>query len=272
MDETAKDGQICLECGCARLENCREGLEMLPERRARVCPNRRGRIIEHRLAAASVPERYVGCTLDGFRSEGLAGAAQLAANREACRSYLDRFRLDGEARTARGLLLVGPAGTGKTHLLAAVLQAVIRGTGARGIFADFTSVCAQIQDSFDNPELSEAGVLRPLLETQVLALDELGARRPTPFVMDTLYLVINTRYARRLPTLFSTNHPPEAAATARPRLDRPAVRSSAAEIAEDAFEPLSLRIGSRITSRLFEATEHPALMFDQAADYRRLRS
>ena len=44
-----------------------------------------------------------------------------------------------------------------------------------------------------------------MTEAEVLVLDELGAQKPTAWVREILYLVINARYTRRLPTIFTTN-------------------------------------------------------------------
>ena len=78
--------------------------------------------------------------------------------------------------------------------------------GARP-FVEFTSLIHQIQSTFDpdSPE-SKRQVLDPLADAELLVLDELGAQQPTPWVRDILYLIINTRYTRRLPTLFTTNY------------------------------------------------------------------
>ena len=40
----------------------------------------------------------------------------------------------------------------------------------------------------------------------VLALDDMGAERSTPFAEDKLFQIINYRYEERLPTIITTSH------------------------------------------------------------------
>jgi DNA replication protein DnaC len=97
--------------------------------------------------------------------------------------------------------------------------------------------------------VSKSELLRPLLEVDLLVLDELGSQKPTTFVQDTLYYVINSRYNSELTTIFTTNY-----------YDRP---SDAKE------ESLEQRIGTRLRSRLSEMTE--IIELRGVADFRRDR-
>ena len=67
------------------------------------------------------------------------------------------------------LLLTGEPGSGKTHLAAAVLGALIRRYSLRGRFVDFSSLINQIQSTFDpaSPE-SKHDILDPVMEAELL--------------------------------------------------------------------------------------------------------
>ncbi len=75
-------------------------------------------------------------------------------------------------------------------------------------------------------------MLTPVIETEVLVLDELGATRPTDWVQDTMMQIIGKRYNDRRLTIITTNYTD--------------VRHTPAE------ETLEDRIGTRLRSRLYE--------------------
>jgi DNA replication protein DnaC len=197
---------------------------------------------QQRVAAASIPKRYEHCTLETFREKS-------TVLRNAKHRVQELVDLWPNLSDGRGLLLMGGCGVGKTHLAVAALLEIIRsGKPGRMMFSNFQDLIQEIQASFDDDQVpSKSELLRPLLEVDLLVLDELGSQKPTTFVQDTLYYVINTRYNEERATIFTTNY-----------FDRPAD-------AKD--EPLEQRIGTRLRSRLAEMAER--VEFTGATDHRR---
>jgi DNA replication protein DnaC len=172
------------------------GVEIVPGKGARPC-SCRGQDSRRLFAdAARIPKRYAKCTLENFKCEqvGHQKALQHARSLVADYPYVDR-----------GLLLIGPAGVGKTHLAVAILRGLLS-KGVPCLFFESGSLLKRIQDSY-NPvsRTSESSVLAPVYNAEVLVLDELGATIPTEWVRDTLYQVINTRYNDKKLTIFTTN-------------------------------------------------------------------
>ena len=193
-----------------------------------------------RAASASIPKRYVHCTLNNFNEK--ANVTLTSAKRKV-REFIDCW-----PSAERGLLLMGGCGAGKTHLAVSILQELIA-TNKPGkvLFSNFQDLIQEIQGSFSSDTApSKSEILAPLLQTDLLVLDELGSQKPTPFVQDILYYIINTRYNDEKVTIFTTNY-----------VDEPRMKGE---------ERLEDRIGERLRSRLYEMTERVII---EAEDYRR---
>jgi DNA replication protein DnaC len=222
------------------------------------------------MGRARLPNRYEHCDFDNFDtklydSENGPEFPKWNHALEQAKLVTEAFARDYPVGTDTGLLLMGPCGAGKTHLaVAALRQIVLR--GHTGLFYDYRELLKEIQGSY-NPEsqTSELGVLEPVLTTDVLLLDDLGANKPSAWAMETVGHILNSRYNERRITLLTTNYLDSAGPNTLPASTRHPLPSGQA-VSAAREDSLTDRLGMRIRSRLYEMCRTVELF---APDYRR---
>lgn len=185
------------------------GIRVLPEVDPPVPPTRE-EIVASTLAWAGVPARYADARFSNWRDTAGTRAALTAAQRVADRPA--------------NLVLVGPWGCGKTRLTASIMAARVErwldaypseiiedgpeGLVTRPAFASRFSGVPQLLDairrSYEYDD--EPDPLRPLLTAPLLILDDLGREKATDWVLERLYVLIDTRYGDHRPTVVTTNY------------------------------------------------------------------
>jgi DNA replication protein DnaC len=205
--------------------------------------SRSGRLMDE----ARIPARYSHCELEGFgltdnwRNESL----------ERAKSVAETYSREYPPSKPWGLLFMGPPGVGKTHLAVGIIRRLIREKSVPCLFRTFPDLLKEIQMSYSAVSMSsELSLLQPVLDAEVLLLDELGAQTPSAWVKETVGYILNYRYAENKTTILTTNY-----------LDQEDLKSPRKSVSYSLTE----RIGEPMRSRLYEMCK-PVVM--QGEDFR----
>ena len=110
----------------------------------------------------------------------------------------------------KGLFLIGPTGTGKTHLAAALAIHELR-RRRKVLFQSTTDILMEIKSTFSekNGNVTESRILNSFSRADLLVLDDFGVERVTDWTRQIFYTIINKRYTgRQAPTWPSTTPSP----------------------------------------------------------------
>ena len=197
--------------------------------------------------AAGIPKRYAGVSFEGFEAKLPRSHRSLQAALVTAKKFAEQYPIDTDGK---GLLFIGPNGTGKTTLAISLLKALLN-KGVDGLFVTYGELLKKVQNSY-NPSVreTELDILRPVFDAEILVIDELGSSKPTEWVMDTVGHILNSRYNDEKTTIITTNF-----ANERELISVPADLKEQQAI--DAWramykDNLGDRIGERMRSRLQE--------------------
>ncbi|MEX2246703.1 MAG: ATP-binding protein [Dehalococcoidia bacterium] len=204
----AEDEGVCPLCRGARFVRLRVEREHPDFGRAVPCrcaseesEAQRGERL-HRYAQIGALERLT------FRNLIARGRSAHPRDQEPYRRCVDDARAFAEAPDG-WLLLSGTSGCGKTHIAAAIVNRMLE-RGQPALFVVVPDLLDHLRAAYaPGAEMGYDELFERVRNTPVLVLDDLGTQAPTPWAQEKLFQIVNHRFNLRLPTVVTTNLPPE---------------------------------------------------------------
>jgi DNA replication protein DnaC len=138
-----------------------------------------------------------------FQSFNTKHNPQNAKVYRTCRDYAERFQVY-RSQENNSIGLVGPNGTGKTHLLAAIANELLR-QKVNVIFVYTPDLFDELRDCHENPDARLIDKLATLKSAEAVMFDDMARERLSPWVREQYDKIINYRSVNKLPTCFTTN-------------------------------------------------------------------
>ena len=142
--------------------------------------------------------RFSECTFENWMKRD-----ELQHAYEAAVAYVVNW--EKHLKNGNGLLFFGSVGTGKSHLAAAIVNALIQ-CGVTAIFQSTPDLLRRFRATYDEEsKIKESVLMEALVEVDLLVLDDIGAEKWTEYSEAQLYQIIDMRYRWKKPIIITTN-------------------------------------------------------------------
>jgi len=171
-------------------------------RTTHACRCRPKRIAEAkaRRLSAVIPRRYKDVGFDRFPVTEMPPHIVRDVRR-----YVDR--LDENLARGRGVWFVGDHGTGKTTL-AMLISSEALARGRSVAIYSLPRLLAEVRKTYEEgSDLSYLQLLDGLTSVDLLHVDDVGAEKTSPWVLEQLYSIVNARYEDERAIVLTTNLP-----------------------------------------------------------------
>lgn len=197
-------GKDILSCPQCRKDVEEEDKKAEAERKRQVVvgiKRREKEDLARRIESAKIPAMYKDCTLEDYEIVNDGQKNALARVYQFVSVPLDK--------AGPGLLLRGTNGTGKTHLAIATMNNVLE-RGYSALYAKGMRIFNNVNDARNDPARTVEGEIEKYTSPDFLVIEELGVQSGTPFELNCITDIFDTRHAELRPTFILGNTDKEA--------------------------------------------------------------
>lgn len=165
---------------------------------------------ERYFSFSTLGKRFTSKTFENFALNGETATAFSKAKSFVRKINDNAGAGEGGADQVQGVLLIGPVGTGKSHLAAAVFNSLKESKAC--IFVNVPELLDRIRSTYNSQGESEEEIINAVKQCDVLILDDLGAERhkgDDDWSTEKLFTIVDSRYRNMLPILCTTNCTPD---------------------------------------------------------------
>jgi DNA replication protein DnaC len=172
-------------------------------RRAWPCSCRPARLARRKAAsiAGRIPQRFREVSFDREPIPSIARANPVVAR--TVRDFV--ARIDEQLDAGRGLWFTGDVGTGKTTLAMLISKTAMEAGRTVAIYS-LPRLLGLLRDSYDDStDYTLTDLIDRLCAVDMLHIDDVGAEQTSPWVLEQLYTIVNTRYEDGRAIVLTTN-------------------------------------------------------------------
>jgi len=168
------------------------------------------RILENKLQFANIPKEFKEYTVESF-DLGLYTTPDAREKAEMakllCTNYIREF--PGILEDGKGLYMYSRTkGSGKTRMAASIANDVISRYMISAKFATTLQILDEIKKTWHEKLGKDAGeqeFLADIIRVPVLVIDDIGVEKPTEWVNEKFYSILNGRMIKKQVTIFTSN-------------------------------------------------------------------
>ena len=122
---------------------------------------------------------------------------------ETAKRFITNFEIANKRGT--GIIFYGPYGVGKTHLACSIANELLK-MQKSVVFGSTIKLFGIIKKSYNNEiQENKSKIISEFINCDVLIIDDLGKEKPSEWVLEKLYYIINERYEHNKPIIITTN-------------------------------------------------------------------